>query len=718
MKRIVIICCALTAITAFANYSARNTFDVNAQGGTNQFDHNFMGLISELTDAKGNQTGFEYDLLGRLINKKYADNSSLNYQYNAIGNLVKRTDAKDQITAYAYDLQGRLATNSYYPSSASYPSSPAKTVSFSHDAWGRMAAWNDGTYQGAFNYNDTNRTRSITVDFGPFSKTITYGYNAWGQKISCQYPDGTEYKYTYNGENRLTGITIPNEGEVSFSANQYGMPTLVILPGGTVKSFGYDALNRLATNAVFDPAAKAVMSRSYARNIIGNITGQQTEYGNYEYQYDVIDQLTNALAPYCAEGFAYDLMGNRFYSKYAGNETNEMEYSANNLNQYLSVTSVVSVRAYSYDLNGNQLTYYRQATNGWTTNYLVWDIEDRLTAITNQEGEVARYTYDPFGRRLSKVVNGNTNYYLYADEGLIGEYDSAGNEICSYGYQPNSLWMNNPVWMHTTIPSLNDGGTNYLYYLNDHLGAPQTLVRKNGAVAWAAAMDAFGNVHVLPGAVVTNNLRFSSQYYDEESGLHYNTMRYYDPVSGRFLSRDPIGELGGLNVYRFLGNDPLDYIDAYGLACSWAVGRCVRNVGNIAMPDEVTIDGKVVKIPRWVSEAVNVSVPDHHDVKVESYSGENCSGKVEESMVRGFFADNFTDSLLQYAAFLITFGRVDGYVPGGVKDSALTAGSCSMSCVKKERFDKVKQRITTSKASRYHLTRYNCQIWATEQLAP
>jgi len=185
-----------------------------------------------------------------------------------------------------------------------------------------------------------------------------------------------------------------------------------------------------------------------------------------------------------------------------------------------------------------------------------------------------------------------------------------------------------------------------------------------------------------------------------------------------FLSEDPIGELGGLNVYRFLGNDPLDYIDAYGLACSWAVGRCVRNVGNIAMPDEVTIDGKVVKIPRWVSEAVNVSVPDHHDVKVESYSGENCSGKVEESMVRGFFADNFTDSLLQYAAFLITFGRVDGYVPGGVKDSALTAGSCSMSCVKKERFDKVKQRITTSKASRYHLTRYNCQIWATEQLAP
>ena len=322
----------------------------------------------------------------------------------------------------------------------------------------------------------------------------------------------------------------------------------------------------LVTNVALDSAQNALMGRVYDRNLLGNISGQQAEFGNISYSYDLIDQLVGVTnAALGNEWYSYDAMGNRLSSSNTIlGSTNAAIYSANSLNQYSEIENWQSqIENYYYDLNGN----VTNKTSAMETNTFTWDIENRLVGlqrVTSNATVNAQYTYDPFGRRLSKAVNGVTNYYLYSDEGLIGEYDSSGNEICSYGYVPNSLWGNNPVWMHTVIPSLNDGITNYLYYLNDHLGAPQQLVRKNGAIAWAAVMDVFGNAHILPGAVVTNNMRFSSQYYDWESGLHYNTMRYYDPVSGRYLTKDPLERRINPGLYAGLLNDPLKYIDADG----------------------------------------------------------------------------------------------------------------------------------------------------------
>jgi len=233
------------------------------------------------------------------------------------------------------------------------------------------------------------------------------------------------------------------------------------------------------------------------------------------------------------------------------------EYSVNNLNQYTSVSSMVNL---SCDLNGNQL---QRVVNG-VTNYLAWDIQDRLTEIRDVESNlVARYYYDPFGRRLSKTVfsgaSSNVTYFLYADEGLVAEFDEAGNEIRSYGYAPGSMWMNNPLYLQVSGLS-----TQVYFYLTDHLGAPQKLVDKNGAVVWSMVSESFGKTVVSPDSTVTNNLRFSSQYFDAESGLHYNTMRYYDPETGRYLGRDPVREREGLNHFCFVENRPLVNYDPNG----------------------------------------------------------------------------------------------------------------------------------------------------------
>lgn len=104
-----------------------------------------------------------------------------------------------------------------------------------------------------------------------------------------------------------------------------------------------------------------------------------------------------------------------------------------------------------------------------------------------------------------------------------------------------------------------------LYFsINDHLGTPQRLITGEGTVVWQSAALPFGRTQVQLGTV-QNNLRFPGQYFDAETGLHYNWNRYYDPETGRYLSPDPIGLDGGFNLYAYVENDPVNLVDPEGL---------------------------------------------------------------------------------------------------------------------------------------------------------
>jgi RHS repeat-associated protein len=92
------------------------------------------------------------------------------------------------------------------------------------------------------------------------------------------------------------------------------------------------------------------------------------------------------------------------------------------------------------------------------------------------------------------------------------------------------------------------------------------MVDGSGALVWSMTSEAFGKATVASGSTIVNNLRFSSQYYDEETGLHYNYFRYYDAETGKYVSEDPIEEMGGYNLYSFLLNNPVVFVDLKGLA--------------------------------------------------------------------------------------------------------------------------------------------------------
>ncbi|MCW7755457.1 RHS domain-containing protein [Desulfobotulus sp. H1] len=139
----------------------------------------------------------------------------------------------------------------------------------------------------------------------------------------------------------------------------------------------------------------------------------------------------------------------------------------------------------------------------------------------------------------------------------MAELDGSGREIRSFGWKPQGIWGTDPLY-------LKEAG-HYYWYHNDHLGTPQMLTASSGAVVWEAKYESFGRAMVAGGTRVKNPLRFPGQYEDEETGLHYNWWRYYDPEVGRYLRVDPIGLEGGdVNLYGYAFSNPLNFIDPDG----------------------------------------------------------------------------------------------------------------------------------------------------------
>jgi RHS repeat-associated protein len=370
-------------------------------------------------------------------------------------------------------------------------------------------------------------------------------------------------------------MNIPGVGILSMTEDR-GRPAGRIFPGGATRTTPLDAYGRPTAITANDPGGNPLLALPFTFDKNDNVTAK----GTAAYSYDNTDQLTGVQDPAKpTEAFGYDFVGNR---KTHAQGINVTTAAFNENNELESVGGV----SYTYDQDGNLST---KTENGVTTVY-TWDVDNRLIQVTNTNGLNAQYSYDVFGKRLGKTVNGATTFFEYADEGLIAEMTSDGTITKTYGWKIKGKWGTDPLWMHVVNSTTEPMG--YFWYQNDHLGTPQKLTNPSGAVVWSATADAFGNATVDPASTIVNNLRFSGQYYDEETGLHSNWWRYYDPLSGRYISEDPIGTLLRLgfadamngqeyshlapnespvfnrmqsNSYGYVMNNPTGLVDRFGL---------------------------------------------------------------------------------------------------------------------------------------------------------
>ena len=517
--------------------------EIDPAGGETVYEYDDRDNLIALTDAENQTTQFEYDAANRLVSETRPMGEETRYDYDAVGNLVEKIDAKDQKTEYEYDDAGRLVEVRCF--AVSSDTTPAKTVTFSYDKMGNITGYDDGVTSAVYSYDSLYRKTGESVNYGSFSLENSYTYYNNGLKETYTGPDAITYGYLYDANNQLSAIQIPNAGYVTIGEYHWGRPKTMTLPGGSKKEFEYDPLMRIEQITATDPAENILAGLGYTYDNMDNITAKSTEHGNYAYDYDDLYRLTDADNPVQTdEAFTYDAVGNRLTS---AETSGEWVYSENNeLSSFDDVT-------FEYDANGNMI---EKNDGGVVTRYF-YNIENRLERVEDGSSNiVAEYYYDPFGRRLWKDVSGVRTYYHYSDEGLVGEYDAVGTVIKTYGYKPDSIWTTDPVFMKV--------GSQYYFYQNDHLGTPQKMTDKNGSVVWSANYRSFGDVSVEFESV-TNNLRFPGQYYDVETGLHYNFHRDYSPKMGRYLEIDPIGIKGGINLYAYSFVNPIKFRDSMGL---------------------------------------------------------------------------------------------------------------------------------------------------------
>ncbi len=513
----------MNGLTTSYEYDAvgRKVKEIRPGGTSISYTYDEQKNMTGLTDANGHTTAFEYDLNNRLVKETRPGGQETTYTYDENGNLASRTDAKGQVTAYDYNAVNKLAAIRYINAGETTAS---KTVTFTWDMGGNMTGYSDGTLSAEFTYDRAHQKTSATVHYGSFTKTYAYAYYGNGLVKSFTGPDGITVDYTHTKDNRISTISIPDAGIVSYNAYEWSSPASILLPGGTLKEFEYDAFNQAKAITAKDPGGTSVMDLGYELDNQANVTSISSLAGTVSYAYDNLYRLVRVDDP--ARGiteYTFDGMNNRMSPGTWAYNTNDQLTAGDGA-------------AYTYDANGN-VASKETATDKF---YYTYDHENRLIKIqSDSAGEIAAYGYDPFGRRISKEVGGVNTFFIYADEGLVGECDDDGDFIRTYGYVPGTMNSYNPVFMRT--------GDDCFFYHTDRIGKPVKMTDINGITVWSADYDVYGTARVDAGSTITNPLRLPGHYRDEESGLHYNYFRYYDPSTGRYLQPDPLG----------LGNRPV-----------------------------------------------------------------------------------------------------------------------------------------------------------------
>jgi RHS repeat-associated protein len=167
------------------------------------------------------------------------------------------------------------------------------------------------------------------------------------------------------------------------------------------------------------------------------------------------------------------------------------------------------------------------------------------------------FKYDPFGRRIYKSSSSGTSVYAYDGDNLVEETNSSGTVVARYTQTRN---VDEPLAM------LRGGATSY--YHADALGSVTSLSNPSGAFVQTYAFDSFGKQTSSSGSL-TNPFQYAGRELDGETTLYFMRARYFDPTTGRFLTEDPIGFLGGVNHYDYVFNNPINLVDPSGLAPQW-----------------------------------------------------------------------------------------------------------------------------------------------------
>ncbi|MER5860801.1 polymorphic toxin type 30 domain-containing protein [Streptomyces sp900105245] len=525
-----------------------------------EFDHDTELRLTKVTNPQGLDWTYAYDAAGRLRSEKDFDDRTLTYAYDTAGRLVSRQNvvgeivsfdrnelgqvirknAAGRITTYAYDLTDQLAQ-------ATGPD--GTTLTHLRDRHGRL--------------------HSETVD----GHTLTYTYDELGRRDGRRTPSGAETTWSYDAAGRRTGMAASGR-TIDFTYDESGRE-LIRRVGGTITLENtFDALGRLTTQMVTGAAGRTVQHRTYTYRADGNVVAVDDHFsGRRRFELDATGKVTAVHAAGWTERYAYDETGNQTEATWP---TDHPAREATGFRAYTGtrITRAGNVR-YEHDALGRitvrQKTRLSRKPDIWRYE---WDAEDRLTSVVTPDGTRWRYTYDPLGRRTAKL--------RMAEDGLTVlervHFTWDGTTLCEQ--TTTSLTLPDPVtltWDHhglhplsqreriTAAASQEEVDSRFFAIVSDLVGTPSELVDEQGDVAWRTRSTLWGTTAWAADSSAYIPLRFPGQYYDPETGLHYNYFRHYDPDVARYATPDPLGLAPSPHPVAYVSN-PLTWVDPLGLS--------------------------------------------------------------------------------------------------------------------------------------------------------
>ena len=515
-------------------------------GKSTLYRYDANGALTKITDPRSKGTIYTRNGFGDVVSLVSPDTGTTTFSYDSAGNVLTRKDAKGQTLTYHYDALNRLTDVS-----SSVSGESATTLSYDGTLNGksRLTGINEPSGNTVFDYNNEGLLNSAVWTPGnansnnPSPYQIRYTYDAAGRLTTLTYPSGLTVNYARDADGQVTGITATTADGVTtqlasdIQYKPFGPMQHLVYGNGLIEN------RRLNANyQVENITAGTVLNLSYSYGPQGNILtvadNLNPAYGHVV-SYDALDRLLTSSGWYGVYSFEYDATGNRTAITRSGTKD---AYTLSTSNNWLTKTGL-SATSYSVDATGNLIKR--------GTDTFAYDSQNRLTSAT-VSGTTAQYQYNIAGQRVAKTVAGQTTYYLYGQDGqLLAEAD-AGTQKITRQY----IWLGNKPVAYL----FGDKG----YYVHtDNTDTPQVLTDSQQKVVWTTQTYPFGKQQY--SGSIAFNLRYPGQYFDEETGLHYNGHRYYDPNTGRYITSDPIGLAGGLNTYAYVGSNPLGFVDPLGL---------------------------------------------------------------------------------------------------------------------------------------------------------
>jgi RHS repeat-associated protein len=618
---------------------------------------------------------YTYDRAGRLVAETDYNGAVSRYVHDAAGQPTRKVNAAGQQISYAYDLLGNLTERSLEGSVARLRYDPAGRVvqAVSPDALLEIER------------DEMGRVTAETCN----GNTVVSSYDAVGRQVRRITPSGAQTRWTYNAAGRPATLEAAGR-ELRFGYDQAGRETARALPGGAHLAQDWNTVGRLAAQVLTaepgsgrpgppapEPASGAGgLAAGTPQRVPGQAVRRVLQRRGYQYRADgalmVLDDLlsgprrltvdpagrvTSLAGPDWAERYTYDPAGNITAAAWPAPPGPAAAWAgagAQGPRQYQGtlITGAGDIR-YQHDACGRitlrQRTRDSRKPDTW---HYQWDADDHLTAVTTPDGTTWRYLYDPLGRRIAKQrlttdgqVAERTSFIWNGSvlaEQATAVFDkpaivsgTADGVITTWDYQPGTFvpvtQVTKPGPASWGRASQDEVDSQFYAIVTDLIGAPAELIARDGNLAGYQQRTLWGTTMWHPDGASTP-LRFLGQYADDETGLHYNYHRYYDPVTGRYLTPDPLGLLPAPNPHTYVHN-PCVIADPLGLAPYTSPDPHVADAANAidnAMPGRVVGINNQVPMTNGLQREVDVDLGNMY-VQVKSGNARGLIGQIQRT---------------------------------------------------------------------------------------